>query len=415
MYDLIVVGGGLSGVAAAVSAARQGLKVLIVEKSGCLGGAACNCLVNPFMPYKVKVEGETKNISAGFFMEIINGLRKMGGMHENAITFNEELLKVFLDKVTIKEGIDVFFHAFLCGVEKNGDAIKGIKVISKSGEEIIYAKYFVDATGDADLAMYAGCPYELGREEDGLCQPMTLCFRMAGVDVAAFYEHFTEVQALYKQFKEEGRIKNPRENVLKFKNCADGVLHFNSTRIVRKNPVNAHDVSAAEREARAQMYELYTFLKENFDFCRNGVLLSSASEIGVRESRMIRGEYVLTVEDLKALTRFEDSIAACNYDIDIHNPEGSGTSHYYFGDGEYYTIPYRSLVPLGVNNLLVAGRCISSTHEAQASYRIMPVCCTLGEAAGVAAAVACKSGAVAMKNVNVKRVQEILRANGAFI
>ena len=415
MYDLIVVGGGRSGTAAAVAAARQGLKVLIVEKSGCLGGAACNALVNPFMPYKVKVGGEIKNISDGFFMEIINALAEMDGMHQNGITFNEELLKVYLDRVTIEEGIDVFFHAFLCGVEKNGDKIEGVKVVSKSGEEILHAKYFIDTTGDADLAAYAGCPYELGRKEDGLCQPMTLCFRMAGVDVAEFYEHFPEVQALYKQFKAEGKINNPREDVLKFKNCADGVLHFNSTRIVRKNPTNAHDVSAAEREARAQMYELYTFLKENFDFCRNGVLLSSASEIGVRESRMIRGEYVLTVEDLKALTRFEDSIAACNYDIDIHNPEGSGTSHYYFGDGEYYTIPYRSLVPKGADNLLVAGRCISSTHEAQASYRIMPVCCTLGEAAGVAAAVACKSGTEKMKNVNVKCVQDILRANGAFI
>lgn len=415
MYDLIVAGGGLTGVGAAVSAARQGLRVLIVEKSGCLGGAACNCLVNPFMPYKVKVDGETKNISDGFFMEIVNGLQSMGGMHENIITFNEELLKIFLDRVTAKEGIDVFFHAFLCGVEKDGDKITGVKIVSKSGEEILRAKYFIDATGDADLAMYAGCPYELGRKEDGLCQPMTLCFRIAGVDVAAFYEHFSDVQALYKKFKEEGKIKNPRENVLKFKNCAEGILHFNSTRIVRKNPTNARDVSVAECEAREQMYELYTFLKENFDFCKNGVLLSSASEIGVRESRMIRGEYVLEVEDLKALTKFDDAIAACNYDIDIHNPEGSGTSHYYFGEGEYYTIPYRSLVPLGVNNLLVAGRCISSTHEAQASYRIMPVCTTLGQAAGVAVAVACNDGVDVMKNVDVKKVQKILKDSGAFI
>ena len=131
--------------------------------------------------------------------------------------------------------------------------------------------------------------------------------------------------------------------------------------------------------------------------------------------RVLSGEYLLEVEDLKALTKFDDAIAACNYDIDIHNPEGSGTSHYYFGDGEYYTIPYRALVPLGVDNLLVAGRCISSTHEAQASYRIMPVCTTLGQAAGVAAAVACRDGVDRMKDVDVKKVQSILKESGAFI
>ena len=415
MYDLIVVGGGLSGVAAAVSAAREGAKVLLVEKGGALGGAAVNCLVNPFMPYKVKIDGESKLISDGFFREIIDGLSEMGGLHKNIITFNEELLKVLLDKKAKEAGVDLLFHAFLCGVEKNGDKIEGIRVVSKSGDEVIRARYFIDTTGDADLSYYAGVPCEKGREGDGLCQPMTLCFRMAGVDVEAFYENFPKVQELYKQFKSEGKIKNIREDVLKFRNCADGVLHFNSTRIVKRDPTNVYDLSRSEVDAREQMYELYLFLKENFDFCKNAVLLSSASEIGVRESRMIRGEYLLKVEDLKALTRFEDSIAACNYDIDIHNPEGSGTSHYYFGEGEYYTIPYRSLVPLGVDNLLVAGRCISSTHEAQASYRIMPVCCTLGEAAGVAAAVAVRNGNERMKDVDVSAVQAILKKNGAFI
>ena len=149
-------------------------------------------------------------------------------------------------------------------------------------------------------------------------------------------------------------------------------------------------------------------------FCKNAQLLMTAAEIGVRESRMIEGEYILTQEDLVSCVKFEDSITACNYDIDIHNPAGAGTSHYYFPNGEYYTVPYRCLTPKGTTNLLTAGRCISSTHEAQASYRIMPTCVTLGEAAGTAAALAKKSEC-GVKEIDVKKLQEILVKNGAVI
>ena len=142
--------------------------------------------------------------------------------------------------------------------------------------------------------------------------------------------------------------------------------------------------------------------------------MMTAAEIGVRESRMIVGDYVLTERDCRACTKFEDAIAACNYDIDIHNPEGSGTSHYYFPEGEYYTIPYRSLIPKTVNNMLVAGRCISSDHGAQASYRIMPTVCCIGEAAGCAIALAVKDN-ISVRDINVKKLQDLLTKNGAFI
>ena len=167
-------------------------------------------------------------------------------------------------------------------------------------------------------------------------------------------------------------------------------------------------------EVREQVLELFKFLKRNAKGFEKAVLASTAMRIGVRESRMIVGDYVLTQDDLTGCRRFEDSISACNYDIDIHNPEGSGTSHWYFKDGTYYTIPYRCLIPTGVDNLLVAGRCISSTHEAQASYRIMPTCCTLGQAAGTAAAMAAASDGK-VRNVNVGELRKILTENGMFI
>ena len=193
-----------------------------------------------------------------------------------------------------------------------------------------------------------------------------------------------------------------------------GVIHFNTTRVVRHNPTSPEEVTEAEIIARRQVYEIYEFMKKHGDGMENSFLMMTAGEIGVRESRMIAGDYVLTENDCRAFKKFEDGIAACNYDIDIHNPEGTGTSHYYFPEGEYYTIPYRSLIPTGVSNMLVAGRCISSDHGAQASYRIMPTVCTIGEAAGVAIGLAVK-GQSSVRDINVKEMQRILRENGAFL
>jgi len=414
-YDLIVAGGGFSGVAAAVAAARQGVSVLLIEKSGYLGGAACNNYVNPFMPYMVILNEQKQKISAGLFGEVLDRLEKKGGLHEGKRTFSEEILKLIFDDMTEEAGVEVLLHSLVCKVEKNGGKMTAVTVTGKSGDITFEADYFIDATGDCDLAVLAGCPYQLGRAKDNLCQPMTLCFRISGVDIEQFGRQNKEIQDLYKQWQAEGKTTNPRENVLVFSHMADGVLHFNTTRIVKKNPVDVFDLSKAEKEARRQMFELFTMLKENISAFKNSVLLASAPEIGVRESRKIQGDFVLDVPDLKGCTIFPDRIAACNYDIDIHNPEGSGTSHYYFGKGEYYTIPYRALIPSGVTNLLAAGRCISTTHEAQASYRIIPVCCTLGEAAGVAVAVAKQDGVTQMKQVNVQKVQEILVKQGAFI
>ena len=264
------------------------------------------------------------------------------------------------------------------------------------------------------MAAAAGCDYQLGRETDHLCQPMTLCFRLSNVDIASARDMYAKIQESYKEWRALGKIRNPREDILTFSHMDASVLHFNSTRIVKKNPLDVFGLSEAEREAREQAYELYCFLKENFEPFRNAVLLSSAPEIGIRESRMILGDYVLTVDDLKSCRKFEDGIAACNYDIDIHNPEGTGTSHYYFAKGEYYTIPYRCLLPKRMSNLLVAGRCISSDHEAQASYRIMPVCTTLGQAAGTAAALAFQN-ACSVKQVNTDTLRKKLLDDGAFL
>lgn len=411
-YDIVVVGGGFTGVAAAIAAAREGRKVLLAEAGGFLGGAAGVNLVNPFMYYTTTIDGKKVELSAGIFKTICKRLEEFNAIKGGY--FHEEYLKLVLDRMTKEAGVDVLFHVLLTGVAVENGSIKSVTFSGKSGELTFEADNFIDATGDADLAFRAGCPFRLGRDSDKLCQPMTLCFRLSNVDKKAFREHESEITPLYNQYQKEGKIKNLRENVLIFDNLVPGVLHFNTTRIVKLNPTDPFDVSRAEMEAREQVQEIVSFMKDNIPGFENSVLAFTAPLIGVRESRMIDGKHILNAEEIKNCTRFPDAIAAGNYEIDIHNPEGTGTSHYFFAPGEYYTIPYSSLVPQKVDNLLVAGRCLSATHEAQASVRIMPICATTGEAAGVGAAVACKDN-VPASEADIKKIQKILVDNGAFI
>lgn len=418
-YDLAVIGGGFAGTAAAISAARTGLSVLLIEKSNSLGGAATVNLVNPFMPNRTKLKQNNVNeyfaLSQGLFTEITDKLLgKFTLAKFPCHAFNEEYLKLILNRMVIEAGVDMLFHSYLIGAKAHDNKLTSVSIANKSGILDVKADYFIDATGDGDLAVLAGFPYRLGRDKDNLCQPMTLCFRLINVDTEKFEKMRSTINELYHKFQAQGKIKNPRENVLIFRGALSNTLHFNSTRIVKRNPVDVFDLTKAEIEAREQVFELFKFLKENIDGFQNADLAFTASEIGVRESRMIDGEYLLTERDLVECRVFADSIALGNYDIDIHNPEGSGTSHYYFPDGQYYTIPYRCLIPKSSQNLLVAGRCISVTHEAQASIRIMPIVCCLGEAAGTAASIA-KRDNVNVRDVDVKKLQEELKKHGAVL
>ena len=411
-YDLAVIGGGFAGVSAAIAAARGGAKVLLIEKSNCLGGAAVNCLVNPFMHYSTNINGVAVKLSQGIFDELLGKLIDRNAMQN--LHFMEEELKYVLNETVLAEGIDLLYHAYLSEVEKDGEKITAVILSTVGGKVKIEADYFIDATGDAQLSFLAGCPTRLGRESDNLCQPMTLCFRVGNVDVQKFNLSKPALQEAYKKARESGEITNPRENILTFRMPVENVLHFNTTRVVKKNPTDAFDVTEAEIIARRQVFEIYDFVKKHADGMENSFLMSTAMEIGVRESRMITGEYILTEEDCLNCVKFDDAVAACNYDIDIHNPEGTGTSHHYFAGGEYYTIPYRSLIPKGAANMLVAGRCISSDHGAQASYRVMtPVAC-IGEAAGTAMGIAIKNGSTT-REVDVKLLQETLKTNGAYL
>lgn len=327
-YDIAVIGGGFAGVAAALAAAREGARVIIIEKSNCLGGAAVNCLVNPFMPYSTRINNNTVALSAGIFKAINERLKERHALCGDS--FLEEELKYILNEMVAEANIDLLFHAYLCRAQKDDLRVQSVTVATRSGEMTVNADYFIDATGDAQLAYLADCPTVLGREQDHLCQPMTLCFRLGNVDVEKFLASFDKLKLEYEKARVAGEFINPRENILVFKTLVPNVLHFNTTRVVKKNPTVPEEVTEAEVIARRQVYEVYDFMKKHADGLENSFLMMTAAEIGVRESRMIVGDYVLTEKDCKGCTKFEDAIAACNYDIDIHNPEGSGTSHYFF-------------------------------------------------------------------------------------
>lgn len=411
-YDLIVVGGGFAGVASAISASRRGVRTLIIEKSNALGGASTNCLVNPFMPTQTHINGEKIELNRGIFEEIKRKLKERNAMRWDG--FLEEELKLILNRMVKDSGVDLLFHAYLSETCVENGKIKSVSLATINGIEKIEADYFIDATGDAQLSYLSGVPCVQGRESDGLCQPMTLCFRIGNVDMDKFLASASQMQEEYKRAQTNGEIKNPRENILFFQTPTENVLHLNTTRIIKKSPTSVYNLTEAEIEAREQVFEIYEFMKKHAQGLENSYIQSTGAQMGVRESRRIIGKYTLTQQDCKECRKFEDAVVACNYDIDIHNPSGTGTSHYYFGDGEYYTIPYRCLVPIEIDNLLVAGRCISTTHEAQASYRIMPVVCCIGQVAGAAMSMAIKEK-IKPCDINVSCLQEELKRDNFFI
>ena len=413
-YDVIVIGGGLAGCGAALASARNGAKTLLVERINALGGAPCTMGVNPFMPYKTRnpETGELIPLSRGIFEELESNLRNAGAMYRN--TFNPEWMKIILNRMMLESGVELLFNTVAVSVNREGNRVNSVTVSNKSGLTELKAKYFIDCTGDADVAALADFPYRLGRPGDQLCQPMTLCFQICNVDPEVFNKEQSNIIPRWQEEHAKGYIKNPMTEIMVFHTPIPSVVQLNATRIVKKNPTDCWDVTQADIEAREQIVELYNFLRTFIPGFENCQLVNSALQTGVRESRMIDGEHILSAEELKDCIKFEDRIAAGNYDIDIHNPEGSGTSHYFFPQGAYYTIPYRSLIPKDAENLLVAGRCISTTHEAQASIRILPIVCTLGEAAGTAAALATKAGCN-VKDVDIPTLQDTLTKANAFI
>lgn len=406
--QVLVSGGGPGGIAAAVAAARNGAETLLVERYGFLGGMATAGLVNPFMTWYAGRE----QIIHGVFQEILDRLNAKGGLSPHrASIFDPEIFKIVADDICLESGVKLLLHSFVSGVSVTGSRIDSVHVTNKPNGRTISAEMYIDATGDADLAYMAGVPCEKGRESDGLTQPMTLNFRMSGVDVDRMPPR-DQINELFLRAKQDGRVDCPRENVLLFNTTREGEIHFNTTRVTRADGTDAASLTRAEIESRRQVQQLVEFLRTDVSGFENAYLQLTGTQIGIRESRRIVGEYVMTVEDVLEGRKFDDRIARGSYPVDIHNPDGAGTVIRHLRPGESYDIPYRSIVPLKIDNLLIAGRPISTTHEAHSSTRVMPICCAVGEAAGTAAAL-CVRGNKTPRELDVRALQQALVAQGA--
>ncbi len=408
--EVVVVGGGPGGLCAAVAAAEEGADTLLIERYGFLGGMATAGLINPFMTW----HAGGKPIIRGLFERILDRLDGYGGWGgpRQGSAFDAELLKLVADDLCQEAGVRLRLHTMLAGVDAAGGRIERIAALSKSGLQAVRGEVFVDGTGDGDLAAWAGAEVEMGREEDGLCQPMTLCFRMMNVDCDRIPPR-ADINEMYDAARERGDIDNPRENVLLFFTTHEREVHFNTTRIVRHDATDAESMTDAELVARRQLRQMVRFLREQVPGFEDAWLAEIAPQIGVRESRRVMGDYVLTTEDVLEARKFEDGIARGSYAVDIHNPAGTGTVIKRLPPGEAYDIPYRCLTPRGIGNLLIAGRCISSDHGAHSSLRVMPIVMAIGEAAGCAAAMA--PPAADVRAVEAGALRERLVGRGASI
>ncbi|OGV52190.1 MAG: hypothetical protein A2X49_05845 [Lentisphaerae bacterium GWF2_52_8] len=397
--EVIVVGGGPGGIGAAVSAARNGTKTVLIEQNGQLGGMSYAGQVQPFMPNHINHKTLDKPILGDWIKAMRRYLPKssqpitpdLSEWRDLAIV-SKEAAMLAAEDLCLEAGVKLLYHHTLFDVVKENNKISAIILLGKDGLSAIKAKVFIDSTGDGDLAAKAGCEYEYGDGKTGDCQPMTLFFRMSGVSAHDKRAAGDEINQLYKKAKESGRIThNPRDVIWTgYAEEAPGNAYFNATRICGKNPLKAQELSEAEVEGRAQVRELFLFMRASIRGYENSELHSIASTIGVRESRRVYGRYYLTIQDYDALRKFPDAIARVHYGVDIHSSKGEGCTYREMPENDWYEIPYGSIVARDVDNLLLGSRCVSADHYVNSSLRIMPVVCSIGQAAGMAAAISVK-------------------------
>lgn len=419
MWDLIVTGGGSTGVSAAISASRSGCKTLLIEKMGFLGGTATAALVTPMMKNML---ADGTNLSNGLYSELLARLSEIGhaATHGNGNSgwFDPELMKCVLDDLCVESNVTLLFDTQVISVETENNSISTITVHNKSGLTKLTSKFYIDTTGDADLASLAGVPFQYG-ENNNMHQAMSLRFNMANIDLEEFGKWIMEIDpdsgvssVCYgendQMLLHTAHTENMKDSKLKpyfDKAIQDGVikpedadyfqvfsipgqkgsLAFNCPRIYTEkvlDPLNQWDLSYAQVMGRKQIRRIAEFCKKYLVGFKDAYISQIAPSLGIRESRRIEGLYKLTEEDIFNARKFDNTAAKSNYPVDIHSNEKGKSVLKELDENDYYEIPIESMIPVNINNLFVAGRSVSATFKAQASLRIQPNCWSMGEAAG---------------------------------
>jgi hypothetical protein len=316
-------------------------------------------------------------------------------------------------EMTQEEGVELLLHCLAVDPILEKNTMKGVVTESKSGRQAILAEVVIDATGDGDIAARAGAPYDKGRPEDGLMQSPSLMFMMGNVDLKATRRVSSkEIAELCLEANEDGELPESVNRIWLIP-ISETRVAINGTRILEVDGTNVRDLTRAEVEGRKQLIKTVDFLRKRIPGFESSYLESTASQMGIRETRRILGDYLLTAEDVLQGRIFEDAIARGFYLIDVHNPQGAGVE-LIEPENDGYDLPYRCLLPRGIENLLVAGRCISTTHEALASTRVMAICMALGQAAGTAAALSVTEG-VSPRDLNVSSLRQTLLEQGVYL
>lgn len=433
-YDVIVAGGGPAGVTAAMTAARNGAKTLLIERDGYLGGMATGASIPAFCTFTNGKE----TVVQGIGLEILEELKQITWRSPfydrrpdrteglDWLPIDAEALKLVLDRMVSASGVQILLHTSLIGCKADGGWICELEIHNKSGLGKISADVYIDCTGDGDLAALSGCETEFG-DEKGQVQGGTLCFKIANFDTERFLAYAKEagedgnLSRAVEKAKKDGVFPEDEVKVAGIALPCPGMATFNFGHVFGWNPVNGDSVTRAEIAARERLPELMHFIRSYVPGAEESVLACSGPNIGVRESRRVRGRYYLTEADYKRRADFEDSIAYYSYPIDFHASSGSASAEKEalyqssrYAPGESYGIPYRCLLPAGVDNLLVAGRTVSCDRAMQASLRVMPACFAMGQAAGTAAALAVRKG-ISVPKVAAPELRQLLKEQGCYI
>lgn len=420
--DVLILGAGPAGFAAAINSAREGCKTMLIEQNGDVGGVSTSGLMSHW----------TGNTKGGFYEELLDKTSEFATDNKDITNFNgdkrqiinPELLKTQMLEMLEQEKVRIKLYTMCCQPIMDNKTIKGVIIESKSGRQAIIAKIVIDATGDGDIAARAGVPFFKGREKDGKMQPMTLMFKVAGVDAdrALFPGGFENTFQLDKgdlQTLGKQHLPSPAGHVLLYKTTLPNIVTCNMTNCINVDGTNSDDLTHATIVCRNQIPHIIDFLQKYVPGYENCFIISSASFLGVRETRHFKGEKTITETDIANARVFKDwAVTNVSFNFDVHCLDGSGLdktgSQKEFTQKKAYTIPYGCFVPLEIENLMLVGRNISGTHIAHSNFRVMPICVNMGQSVGVAAALCIKAD-ISPRKLQVSALQSRLKELGIKI